>query len=112
MTIKLPDFEHLSALAQENPEKLESIRRNCVESIIESAPHEMRRRLRGLQFQIDCRRELHAHPLGACIEISKMMYESLHKLNEALCGRSPASPEPLALDDTATVLPFSKLGSV
>jgi len=69
-------FDELLAMAQE-PERLEAYRQKEVRCIIEQAPDEIRRRLQGLQFQIDAHRSLHNdNPIGACVQLSKMMHES------------------------------------
>lgn len=82
----LKNFDQIKVLAQTNPEALERMRRQAVDKIINSAPEHMQRRLRGLQFQIDCKRNAQKSPMGACIAISRMMHESLHKLNTVLNG--------------------------
>lgn len=107
MTHKLPSFEHMASLARENPEQLEALRRQLIDRVIEEAPEAMHRRLRGLQFKIDCCRETHKSPLGSCIEISKMMYDSLHKLNLALT-QTPSS-EKQQDRVSAQILPFSSV---
>ena len=76
----LPDFDELLLLAQSNPEKLEALRKDMCEALINSAPPEKQRRLRGLQFQIDMEREKSTSPIGACIRISRMMHESFDEL--------------------------------
>lgn len=89
----LRNFDQMRALAQSNPEALERMRIREVENIINSAPEHMQRRLRGLQFQIDCKRSAQKSSLGACIAISKMMHESLHRLNAVLNGKALAEEE-------------------
>jgi len=89
-------FDELLAMAQE-PERLEAYRQREVRSIIERAPYEIRRRLRGLQFQVDAHRRLHNDsPIGACIQLSKMMQDSFYKLHTYLTQttREAASPLP------------------
>lgn len=103
MKSSIPNHDTLAEMARTDPEKLERLRETWINEVIERAPTEMRRRLRGLQFQIDCQRRLHSNPLGACIEISKMMYESLNHLNQMMQGHSePVYDEP----NNATVLAF------
>ncbi|WP_086932769.1 DUF3135 domain-containing protein [Agarilytica rhodophyticola] len=80
---KWPSFDELKKLAEQSPEKLEEFRERQVQALIEQAPERIRKRLQGLQFQINCQRELHKTPLASCIAISQMMHESLAKLNEA-----------------------------
>lgn len=83
----LPSVDKLIELATNNPEALEQLRQNQVNALIASAPKHMQRRLRGLQFQIDCKRQLHDNsPMGSCMAITKMMMDSLQGLNEALHG--------------------------
>jgi len=92
-------FDELLAMAQE-PERLEAYRQREVHSIIEQAPDEIRRRLRGLQFQIDAHRSLHNdNPIGACVQLSKMMHESFYKLQTYL---SQAAWETAVLSRPAT----------
>lgn len=80
MSKLLPDFDELLLLAQSDPKKLETLRQEMCEELINSAPHEKQRRLRGLQFQIDMEREKSTSPMGACIRISQMMHESFDEL--------------------------------
>jgi hypothetical protein len=76
-----PSFDRLLTLAKEQPEELERFRQTQVEQIINQAPTAYQRRLRGLQFQIDAQRQLHADsPMGACVKISQMMHESFAEL--------------------------------
>jgi hypothetical protein len=107
MMSRLPDHDELSQIAKENPERLEEIRQHFIEKHINSATDYMQRRLRGLQFQIDSLRALHKAPMGSCIEISRMMYESLNKLRDTLNNTVADSNEPAEVQ-TATVLPFSR----
>lgn len=97
MNSSFPSYEELEKLAQSDPEHLESLRAQWIEDVIDRAQPEMRHRLRGLQFQIDCQRRLHKNPLGACIEISRMMYASLNNLNKLMNeSRSDYGAEPNA----------------
>lgn len=101
-----PDPKYLFELAKRNPEELESIRLREVEQLIKRAPDHLKARLRGLQFQIDCKRKVHSTPLGSCIEISKMMLDSVYVLNEALHGRDTS---PLNKRQAGTVLEFPEV---
>lgn len=89
----LPGFDQMRALAQSNPEALERLRKQEVENVINSAPEHMQRRLRGLQFQIDCKRRAQKSPMGACIALSNMMHESLLRLNVVLNGQTLAEQD-------------------
>lgn len=77
-------IDQLFELAKNNPEELERYRQREIEALISNAPAHMQRRLRGLQFQVDCKRRLHPTPMGACVAISQMMLQSMEKLNLAL----------------------------
>ncbi len=102
-----PTVDQLINLANTNPEALEQLRKKQVESLIESAPKHLQRRLRGLQFQIDCKREIHSDsPMGSCMEITQMMMNSLQKLNEALHGYTPQDTISDQQAQPTSVIPF------
>jgi hypothetical protein len=83
----LPSIDQLIELASKHPEELERVRQRHVDALIQSAPEHIQRRLRGLLFQIDCKRQLHHNsPMGSCMAITRMMMDSLQSLNEALHG--------------------------
>ncbi len=82
--MELPDFDQLVEMAQHRPQELEALRTALVEEVIASARGDRQRKLRGLQFQIDMARRKSKSPLGACIRISELMYESLAELRECL----------------------------
>ena len=115
MKTELPDFDVLVRMAREEPERLEALRKELTQSIIQSAKTEdSRRRLEGLQFQVDMMREKSGTPLAACIRISEMMARSLGELHRSMVApeevtdreRGPAADviplrrkeEPLAVD--------------
>lgn len=83
------DIEQLLNLAKTDPAALEALRQREIAALIDKAPPHARKRLRGLQFEIDCQRRLHKTPMGACVAISQMMMVSLAKLNAALHGEQP-----------------------
>jgi hypothetical protein len=75
------DFDYLTKLYQTDPEKFEEIRQQEIEKLISKTSERQQKRLRGVQFQIDAKREIHKHsPVGSCIAISKMMHESFEEL--------------------------------
>jgi hypothetical protein len=84
MSDELPGFETLRYLAEHEPEALERLRRRLIEQLIANAPPHARRRLRGLQFQIDARCKLARNPVAACVVVSGMMHETLGHLQQAL----------------------------
>lgn len=78
---ELPKFDELVKLAQHNPEALENLRQQHINFIIDKAEPTHQKRLRGLQFQIDAQRSIHANsPMGSCVKISKMMQESFTEM--------------------------------
>ncbi len=101
----LNNFDQMLALAKSNPDALEKIRIQEVENVILSAPEHLQKRLRGLQFQIDCKRKTQKTPMAACLVISDMMHESLHRLNAVLNGK-PMLNE----DKNGKVLSFPAVG--
>ena len=76
------DFDRWMYLAREEPKRFEELRRQLIEEKINASHPASRRRLRGLQFQIDARRRLSGSSMGACIALSTMMLEHLY--NELL----------------------------
>ena len=101
----LPSFDELMRLASQEPEKLEDLRKNWVDTTINSAPEPYQRRLRGLQFQIDMERERASNPVSSCIRISQMMHEGLANLREAI---NKTENDNLEEDNemSAAVIPF------
>ncbi len=92
MSSTLPDFDTLVHLARTKPEELEQLRIRLCNDLIERAPEASRRRLRGIQFQIDMERRKAANPMAACIRISQMMHASFENLRSALneaAGNAP-----------------------
>ncbi len=91
----LPDFDTLKELAEKDPEALERLREEYVQDVIDSAPPELRRRLQGLQFQIDAQRRIHTTPLSSCMKLSQMMYKSFNELRYLLNEMTdPSYPTP------------------
>jgi hypothetical protein len=105
MQTEWPTPDQMLMLAKENPDVLETILEREIESLINSAPKDMHHRLRGLQFQINAKRRLCKTPMAACIQISLMMFDSFHELNDTLSGRI-AKPTQSEQNKTARVLRF------
>lgn len=79
---KLPEFDDLIKMSKE---ELETLREKYVEEVINSAgSEEQKRKLRGLQFQIDMQRRKSKNPMDSCIKISKMMHDKFLELRDAL----------------------------
>lgn len=108
---RLPAFDDLVHLAQRDPEALEQLRREQVESVIAGAPPQLQRRLRGLQFQIDSQIQIHTSSLGSCIKISQMMHDSLARLRYLLNQLTEESKPSFAVvknPSPASVIPFRR----
>ena len=103
------EFDYWASLANGDPEAFERARREVLASLIESAPDTSRRRLTGLQWQVDRVREQADTPLGACLRISGMMWDKvlgedgLVERMEELTGERPPRERPLR---SAEVLPL------
>jgi hypothetical protein len=117
--VQLPPFDELKNLADHDPDALEALRQRLIEKTINNANEDFRRRLRGLQFQIDMERQRASNPLSACLRMSRMMHERLHSMVESLNLADSTEAIPLA-DHTAmpvhvpgnNVIPFPfRLGS-
>jgi hypothetical protein len=105
------EFEYWAALADNDPAAFEDARRAVIDSLIEAAPPESRRRLAGLQWQVDTIRERAHTPLKACIDISGMMWDTVlgedglvERLEELAGQRAPRERAAQA----ATVLPLRR----
>ena len=88
----LPDHKTLSELAENSPEQLEFILRENINALIETTSGSHKRRLQGLQFQVDVQRKLAKNPIDSCIRISRMMHDSFLELNRALANFTNDQP--------------------
>lgn len=103
-------FDEWKTLAQQDPAAFEDMRRQHIDSFIAGVPEEKRRRLKGLQWQIDQTRSLARTPMASCIAISNMMWDSLYQLNqqqrELTQTASVKQADRPAAAATSTILPF------
>lgn len=110
MPTKLPSFEVMADLARTDPPAFEAMRKKLIRDAIAQVRNDVRRRrLQGLQFQIDMELRKAANPMAGCIRISQMMSESLLELHQALNGASTTSNNSLPArtnTDGATILDF------
>lgn len=81
--MKLKTFDELKVLTKE---EISAYRKKVVQELIDSAPEDSKRRLNGLQFQVEGIISTSSNPLSATIKISKMMHDSLGDLRGALNG--------------------------
>ncbi|WP_421289144.1 DUF3135 domain-containing protein [Aeromonas veronii] len=72
--MSLPDFDSLKAMAERNEGELEALLKSEVDIILQGLPPEQRRRLLGLQFQINCQKDLSHNLMDCCIRLSNMLY--------------------------------------
>lgn len=106
------DFDHSEwqELARTNPEEFERRRLALIEDVIASAPPDIQRRLRGLQFKVDVERGRATNPLSATLRISRMMWESFadlrEQLNQLSTGNYTAPRESSRTD--AKIIPLKK----
>lgn len=82
--IDVSDHELLARLARDDPPAFESLRNELITDFIDSAPEECRRRLRGLQFRMDCIRRLTHTPLAALVKMQALMWESFLEMEQEL----------------------------
>jgi hypothetical protein len=73
------DFNLWTKLASDEPERFESMRKQFIDNEISNAHSSNRRRLNGLQFQIDMKRKRANSAMEACISISRMMMNKFYK---------------------------------
>lgn len=71
------DFDHWAQLAQTDPDRFERDRRAVLAQALRRVPVQRRKRLRCLQWRIDQVRRTSGSPLGACIRLSRMMWDSV-----------------------------------
>lgn len=100
----LPSFERLREMAIQDPDALERLRQEYIQAAINMAPEAYRHRLKGLQFQIDGQRRVSKNSMSACINISKMMHESLYQLQGFVNGQDESKQS--VQKDEAVVLSF------
>jgi hypothetical protein len=105
------EFHHWALLADCDPQAFENLRRELIEQFIQEAPEERRQKLRCLQWRIDQERRLSKSPLGACIRLTRMMWDkvmaqgglldNLQQLSKDLEGNAHT-------ERSATLLPFPR----
>lgn len=94
-SVEIPCYEILAQLARDDPAAYEKWRREVIEHFIESTPAHLQRRLRGIQFRVECLRRGSRSALGATVKIYSLMWNSFIVLNDewqalVQCGTSSA----------------------
>lgn len=107
------DFDEWSSLAKTDPIAFEARRSDIIEDFIRNSPDHLRLRLRGLQFHIDMERRRSRSPMGACVRLSRMMWDALlgaGGLRDALNGLThDGSMHTVPTDSvSARVIPFKR----
>lgn len=82
--MELPDFDTLKHWALADPDRLDALLHQQIETLIAQVGPEQQRRLRGLQFRIDCQRRLARNNMDSCIRIANMMHESVYAMRSHL----------------------------
>jgi hypothetical protein len=80
------DHDRLAALASHDPEAFERYREKLYQKVIDQAPIELQRRLKGIQFKINMARKAASNPISSCMRISEMMHDSFVELKLALAN--------------------------
>lgn len=69
------NFDEWVRLAKENPDAYEDMRKKMIQEVIDDTSPEVRRRMEGLQWQIDQIRSTSTNPMSSCLKISQMMWD-------------------------------------
>lgn len=72
--MSLPKFETLKVMAERNEGELEALLQAEIDIILQNVSPEQRRKLLGLQFKINCQKELSHNSVDCCIRLSNMLY--------------------------------------
>ncbi|WP_373185663.1 DUF3135 domain-containing protein [Halopseudomonas sp.] len=104
-SLRLPSFDELKIMAQEEPEALEELRQRLTAQLIQNASPRGRRRLQGLAFVIDAERRKAHNPMQACIRLSQMMLDSAVELQASL-DLLRTTTRPLEKTRDAEIIPF------
>ena len=80
----LSDYELLSRVARDDPSAFEALRSEMISDFLDGVPEECQRRLRGLQFRVDCLRRLKGTPLARLLKIQALMWDSFLKMDQGL----------------------------
>ncbi len=106
------NFEAWKQLHQDNPDSFETMRSQLINDFIQSAPAHYQRRLEGIMFQVNAIRVKSKSPVQSCVEISKMMQNSLGDLrgfiDELNYNVDEKTSVPANTKLSATILDFSR----
>lgn len=71
------DFDEWAKIARDDPDAFENRRKKMIQDVIDSTAPEIKRRMLGLQWQIDNIRTTSANPMASCLKISQMMWDNV-----------------------------------
>lgn len=97
------NFDEWAKMAKENPEAFEDRRKKMIQGVIDATSPEVKRRMQGLQWQIDNIRSTSPNPMASCLKISQMMWdnvlgedglvENMNKLNDPELASKSKQPK-------------------
>lgn len=88
------DFDRVRKMYKEDPQRLEAIQKRMVQELIDSAPEEYQRKLRGMQFRVDVERRLSHNPMQSYLKLSELFWtEGFQNFQDVMNG-DYKTPEP------------------
>lgn len=97
------NFDEWAKMAKEDPCAFENMRKKMIQDVIDATSPEVKKRMQGLQWQIDNIRSTSSNPMASCLKISQMMWdnvlgedgllENMHKLNDPDQISKPKQPK-------------------
>ena len=102
----------MAKLAKDDPEAFERKRQALIHKVIDQSSPHLQGRMQGLQWQIDQVRDSSTNPMGACIRISKMMWDSVLE-DDGLLNRLESLQSGNHIDSSqeshsADIIPFNQ----
>ncbi len=79
---RLPCFDDLKVMADQDPEGFEQFRRQSCQDFIRCLPKHHRQRLKAVQFRVDYELSKAKNPMAGLVKISGMMHDSFYQLTE------------------------------
>jgi len=70
------DFDEWVKLAKADPDAFEYKRQEMIQDVIDKSSPKIKRRMQGLQWQIDQVRATSPNPMASCLKISQMMWDT------------------------------------
>jgi hypothetical protein len=105
-TEETPSFDELLNLVKHQPSEFETLSTELCHNVIQLAPDRLKRRLAGIQFTIDLKREQTNSATATCLKLSCMMRESLLELHAALADPEAYLREHQSPKQSADIIPL------